>query len=426
MRPGTGATTTKTFLLGLLLLLASGPAGAADADRLLYHAELEDGTVVASRGADTLVNPASVVKVGTSLWALERLGADHRYVTTVGFRGSWKPDEGTLDGDLVVAGGGDPDLHAENVFLVARALDGLGLREVTGDLVVTGTLWCGWENGTVHRIDDPVRRAAVMGGRFRNALDPARWDRTSRASWEAMCRRRGWDPEQPPRVRVAGGVRWAQAVDSTPLVHHRSNPLVVLLRRFNVFSNNDILRVADGLGGVDALETFLHRTLRVDSTGLELSTASGESRNRMTPRQAVGLLRALQAELAEQGLELADVLPVIGCDPGPTRRMFPLLGRPERAGSVVCKTGTLTTTDGGVAVLAGVFTSPGRGEVLFCAAAPRAGGRLQHWRQLEQGWLLDLMSRTGGAVVRPCGGELPYSDTAAEVAPAVPPGGGVG
>ena len=87
----------------------------------------------------------------------------------------------------------------------------------------------------------------------------------------------------------------------------------------------------------------------------------------------------------------------------------------DRAGALTVKTGTLINTDGGVAVLGGVYASPDLGTVLFCVAAPRSGYQEPHWRNLQQSWLLDLVDRTGGAIQRPCGAELPFSDTFATV-----------
>ena len=69
----------------------------------------------------------------------------------------------------------------------------------------------------------------------------------------------------------------------------------------------------------------------------------------------------------------------------------------------------------GVAVLAGAFTSPTTGPVVFAVAVPRAGGRLEHWRRVQQRWILDLMDEVGGAVATPCGEKLPFSDADAEI-----------
>jgi len=398
-----------------MLCLVSLAAAGDERDRrqLLFHAESIDGTVLASQQPDRPFNPASVVKVATSLWALEQLGAAHRYTTVVGFRGLWDRESGLVDGQLVFEGWGDPDFQLENVFLVARELNRLGVRRVSDGLVVSGSFTIGWEQGAERRIDNPRARSRVMARRLRAALDPVRWDHTAIASWEAMCQRRGWDAETRPSVAIAGGVTSVYAAQHTSLVHHHSNPLPVLLHRFNVYSNNDIIRVADGLGGVAELASWLRE--RVDDLGVELETASGEGRNRMCARTAVRLLREFRASLAESQLAPARLLPVPGCDPGPVPRMFPTLSRGERARSVAVKTGTLRTTDNGVAVLAGTFDSPEHGVVLFCVARPDAGKNLKRWRRAEEQWLLDLMTGAGGAVAIDCAAELPFSDTHAEI-----------
>jgi len=77
-----GATRMHRLATRLLLIVAMSPAAAgaaSDQDRLVFHAETASGETVASQLADLPFNPASVVKVATSLWALESLGPDHRY-----------------------------------------------------------------------------------------------------------------------------------------------------------------------------------------------------------------------------------------------------------------------------------------------------------------------------------------------------------
>jgi len=403
----------------IALVAAATMVTASDAERLHFLAVSEDGTVLASQHASVPVNPASVVKVGTSLWALDRLGAKHRWETAFAWTGDWDRSAGVLRGDLVVVGSGDPDLQWENAFLVARELNRLGLRRVDGRLRVEGVLWFGWEQGVEKRLVDPLARGRRMGARLVASLDSERWTRSHVNTWEALCERRGWDPVPRPSVRITGGVEVGAGGEATPLLIHRSNPLPIMLRRFNVYSNNDIVRIADNLGTVAGLEAFLRDRLAASPGEIELTTASGERRNRMTVRHMVDLLAALRDEAVEHRLELADLLPVIGCDPGSTRRMFPALAAPPLAGSVVCKTGTLTTTDDGVAVLVGAFTGADGGRIIFAVAAPAAGKRLQSWRQVEQRWLLSLMDARGGAVPAPCPGELPFSDAQAEIVPLV-------
>lgn len=407
----------RSAVVAAIFALVAGAVAAfakSDADRLHYFA-LNGGGVLSSSKADQPVNPASVVKIATTLWALDELKAGHRFTTSIGYLGSWDPASGVLVGDLVIGGGDDPDFQWENAFIVARELNRLGLRRVEGRVLVRGRFWFGWEHGVEKRETDPTQLAVKMGRRFIGTLDPVRWNRSQLNTWKALCARRGWDATQRPQVEFTGGAHFDEAREATPLLIHRSNPLEAIMRRFNVYSNNDIVRVADGLGTQDEFEAFVTRRLGVEPGRIELETASGERRNRMTVQQMAGLLTELDVEAEEQGLRLQNLLPVLGCDPGHTRRMFPLLTAPGFAGAVTCKTGTLTHTDGGVAVLAGTFTSPTKGPVVFAIAAPGAGGRLDDWRRLQQAWVLELISNSGGAVTAPCGDPLPFSDTFAEV-----------
>lgn len=398
-----------------LLILATG-ALSCRAGELLWYAEDGNGEPVATRRADTPFNPASVVKVGTSWFALERLGPEHRYLTRFGYTGSWDRETGTITGDLVVGGGGDPDFQPENAFLVARELNRLGVRRVKGDLVVDGPFWLGWEGGPYRRAADPAERARRAGRRLVRALEARRWGIADREAWTQLCGRRGWPVTGRPSVRVDGAVRVGTATEVHPLVEHRSNPLAVILKRFNVFSNNDIERIADGLGGVGALEAFLRTRLGDASGGLRLETACGLGTNRMTAVQVVDIVRGLEGWLSAHGLGLPDVLPVPGCDPGPIPRMFPALREGDLARAIAVKSGTLADTDGGVAVLAGIFRTPGGGEIVFCIAAPRAGGQLHRQRQREEAWLLEMIRGRGWARSLPCGAPLLFSDAQAVVA----------
>ena len=133
----------------------------------------------------------------------------------------------------------------------------------------------------------------------------------------------------------------------------------------------------------------------------------------MTPRLVVRLFDDFARVGERHGLRPEDLLPAIGCDPG-TLKHFPRLIEGTAAGGLAAKTGTLATTDGGVAVLAGVAYTAG-GPATFCVAAPGAGRELARAREAQETWLLALIARNGGVPARACGAPVRYSDDDARV-----------
>ena len=92
------------------------------------------GRVLESFSPTTSMPPASVTKAITALYALETLGADHRFTTRVLAQGDMK--DGILDGDLILAGGGDPDLITDQLAGLAQSLQAAGLKEVKGNFLI--------------------------------------------------------------------------------------------------------------------------------------------------------------------------------------------------------------------------------------------------------------------------------------------------
>ncbi len=79
-------------------------------------------------------NPASVIKLVTTFAALEALGPAYQWRTEAYVDG--RMDGGTLAGDLLLKGYGDPYLVTERLWLLQRELRNRGLREIDGDLVI--------------------------------------------------------------------------------------------------------------------------------------------------------------------------------------------------------------------------------------------------------------------------------------------------
>ena len=80
------------------------------------------------------MNPASVMKLVTTYAALELLGPAYRWKTEAYVTGPMR--DGSLEGDLVLKGYGDPKLDLEAFWVLLRALRGKGLQTIRGDLVI--------------------------------------------------------------------------------------------------------------------------------------------------------------------------------------------------------------------------------------------------------------------------------------------------
>ncbi|MBP8294531.1 MAG: D-alanyl-D-alanine carboxypeptidase/D-alanyl-D-alanine-endopeptidase [Burkholderiales bacterium] len=110
--------------------------------------------------ADVAMNPASVMKLVTSFVALEWLGPGFTWKTEAYLDGELK--DGTLAGNLVLKGYGDPKITLENFWLLLRELRQKGLRDIAGDLVLDRSYFAanGYDPG---RFDEQPLRAYNVG-----------------------------------------------------------------------------------------------------------------------------------------------------------------------------------------------------------------------------------------------------------------------
>ena len=95
---------------------------------------LKDGRVVCSRDGRKLFNPASIEKTLTAIVALDKLGADYRWKTTV-LAANQIGADGVLTGDLVLRGEGAPDFDNDALENLAAQLQSKGLKRVKGNVV---------------------------------------------------------------------------------------------------------------------------------------------------------------------------------------------------------------------------------------------------------------------------------------------------
>lgn len=110
--------------------------------------DLKTKKVVDSHNADTPLVPASVNKAVTIASLLSKSGLDYRYHTKVYLGG--KVDDGVLEGDLIIKGGGDPTLGTDEApkgadFTgdIVKALKKKKIETIQGKIIVDSSVFPG-------------------------------------------------------------------------------------------------------------------------------------------------------------------------------------------------------------------------------------------------------------------------------------------
>lgn len=346
-------------------------------------AETVDGGTLAAQAIDAKFNPASAVKLATALVALQAYGPQHRFLTGVWANGKIDKATGTLHGDLVITGR-DPSFHYEHAVMLARELNELGIRNVTGNVIVAP--------GFTMNFDWSPKRS---GEELRATLDSARRGAAATRAWldERTLVGDKTSLSTVPSVTIAGEVQ----VDSAPpgataLLTHKSSKLVDVLKALLCFSNNFMAaRIGETLGGPEGVTAAIVKKLNIPADEISLSSTSGLGVNRVTPRAMMKILRGLRDELAKNNLTLSDILPVAGIDPGTLEDRYTDL--PHR-GSVIAKTGTLVRTDGGASALVGQMKTRSGRVVLFVIM--NQSGNVTRFRHNQDFIVSSIQNTLGG------------------------------
>ena len=156
--PATRSTGSNVELRAMIDSLADAPS-FANAHWGILIVDPTSGDTLYSRNAGKLFMPASNMKILTSATALAQLGAEYRFRTTFAARGA--VSGGTLGGDLVVIGRGDPSVSDHmlgNAMMPLRAIaDSViarGIRHITGRVVALGDAFPGEVLGYGWSYDD--------------------------------------------------------------------------------------------------------------------------------------------------------------------------------------------------------------------------------------------------------------------------------
>jgi serine-type D-Ala-D-Ala carboxypeptidase/endopeptidase (penicillin-binding protein 4) len=143
-----------TIIVSLFFVLPAG-AQTVDVSRFLPDsifgpasisltiADLKTGEVLCSIDPNRALTPASIMKLISSSAALELLGPDYMFRTTIGYSGQFNKKGNILTGDIIIKGGGDPTLGSanfpeHNVNLIATidsAISAMGIEKINGRII---------------------------------------------------------------------------------------------------------------------------------------------------------------------------------------------------------------------------------------------------------------------------------------------------
>jgi D-alanyl-D-alanine carboxypeptidase/D-alanyl-D-alanine-endopeptidase (penicillin-binding protein 4) len=342
-----------------------------------------DGNVVVESNAASAFNPASNVKIATAYAVLKTFGPDFRFLTNVYTDGAIDRTTGTLTGNVYVSGR-DPMFAYQHAVTIANELNKLGIRSVTGDLIVTDNFTMNYSASTV----------ASANSLF-VTVDPSKRSAAATRAWLEHLSYSGQFGKTNgiPGITFTGAV-YVQSIPSNlrHLFTHESAPIREILKATLCFSNNFLSeRLGYMLGGPYSVAQIVRLNANISPAEFSIQTSSGLGYNRVTPNAMMKLLRALRSDLARYRMNFADIMPVAGIDKGTLEGRF---DADFSRGSLVGKTGTLGQTDGGVSSLAGEVNTR-NGRLLFVIFNMR--GSVSRFRTFQNNYVSLVQGQFGGA-----------------------------
>ncbi|BAZ39671.1 peptidase S13, D-Ala-D-Ala carboxypeptidase C [Calothrix sp. NIES-4101] len=330
--------------------------------------------LLANHQGTTPMTAASISKVATTLAALKTFGAEHVFVTQISTNGII--ENGFLKGDLVIQGGEDPFFVWEEAIALGNTLRKMGIKEITGDLIIADKFYMNFS-----------RNPSTVGNFLKMALNSQTWNTQVINAYKSL------PADTPkPQVIINGKVKALTIAPANiqSLVRHNSYPLAELLKKMNNFSNNAMAdMLADSIGGAPMVAQIAAATAEVPQNEIYLINGSGLTyKNKISPRAAIAMFRAIEKHLKQQNMTVADVFTVIGEDEGILKpRAIPKFA--------VVKSGSLDSTS----ALVGAIPTQKQGTVWF--AIMNFSGDLVQFRKQQDIFLTSLVKDWGAVSAAP-------------------------
>jgi D-alanyl-D-alanine carboxypeptidase/D-alanyl-D-alanine-endopeptidase (penicillin-binding protein 4) len=313
--------------------------------------DLTADTIIFRYGERQTMRPASVMKLVTAITALDRLGSNYQFRTSLYYTGQLIGN--VLQGDLYCVGGMDPRFNNDDMNAFVERVRGMGIDTIRGRLVADysmkeesrlGEGWC-WDD------DNPILSPLLIS---KNA--------DFLQQFAAELRKKG--------IVVADNFAEGPLPNGAYTVGSRFHAIDQVLTKMlkesdNLYAESMMYQVAAS-GGVKHATAANARThvkklvkkLGLNADNYKFADGSGLSLyNYVSPELLVMLLRYAY-RTSEIYSNLYPALPVAGVDGTLEKRMK----GPYTKGNVHAKTGTLT----GVSSLAGYCRAANNHLLAFC------------------------------------------------------------
>jgi D-alanyl-D-alanine carboxypeptidase/D-alanyl-D-alanine-endopeptidase (penicillin-binding protein 4) len=315
--------------------------GIALQDQAYCYTDKEGKTQ--GKNIDMRIRLASVSKLLTSLWAVEKLGVEYKYDTKLFIKGN----------NLHIMGSSDPFLGNEKMFFLLSQLNELGFNKfdtITFDKNVIINPDVQYEMDTY-----PTINAVTMGRHLKNYFNTKTWSADSKSEYlnTYLLAKTG-----KYRKEVNFEVQNVKMVEVNPFANDESARVLTLsspglykyLKEMNVKSNNYVAETLfRQVGGIENFPLYLSDRFNLTSEQIHFYSGSGlpamingvRKDNYATCGVVLNLIAELKNAIEKQGKTIEDVVAVPGSDGGTFRhRIIPS----DFKNSFVAKTGTLMHT----------------------------------------------------------------------------------
>lgn len=310
-------------------------------DQQAYCYTDEKGTLQGTL-VDLQVRIASVSKLLTSLWAIEKKGINYRYDTKLFVKG----------GHLHIQGSFDPFMSNEKMMFLVSQLNALGYKhfdKITYDKNIQIN-----PNAQVHTDQYPLITRESNRKNLRTYFNTASWSIAFKAEYDRLASLAKKDRFLKSVDFSVDTVEYAEvnplAGTDARVLTLTSPELYKYLKETNVKSNNYTSHtIFRDLGGASSFEKFLADRFSLTADQIKLYNGSGlptviEGKrydNYATCAILTDLISELKESAERQSKKISDVVAVPGNDAGTFRNR---LNSADLKNTFVAKTGTLMHT----------------------------------------------------------------------------------